>query len=222
MSELAKHVAHRDERIGKAERKRDAEVCNAQAIASCDAKMADDMMMDALEEARQRLYDTVYAKYGKANPNRPQPLDDLIAPRKSRKRSTNTPWMLAGIQRRRLLPPVQIRYSLSDMEIEADLEHMWEERENLAEPEDAGDEAVEDPQEVSLDKLRGALLVGEHAFERWAPVTIHEKSNANSPMNGDWCITQISPIEVTLRNVDGTRTKVCHALHAFRHVRSGS
>mmetsp|Transcript_4780 Transcript_4780/g.13254 ORF Transcript_4780/g.13254 Transcript_4780/m.13254 type:complete len:285 (+) Transcript_4780:101-955(+) len=221
-SELSKHTKLRDERVAAAQARLDEELRNINEIAECDDKMADDMCAEALEEVRERLCDAIYAKYGKMNPNLPPPLPVDLVGRKERKRVPlqSAPWAGGGAQRRRLLPPVQIRYGLSESELEEDLELLMQEAEKMKqmrEQEQHGDEEVEEALEVTYDKGRNALMCGDYTFERWAPVTLSERA-AQTSASGDWCITAIGPLEVTLRNIEGTRTKVSLAALRSRRV----
>jgi len=221
-SELSKHVTLRDKRVAAAQRRLDEELRNCNEIADCDNKMADDMYVESLEEVRERLCDAVYAKYGKVNPNLPPLAENTLVPRKERKRSAlqSGAWTGGVGQRRRLLPPVQIRYGLSESELEEDLEVLMQEAEKmkqLREQEQRGDEEAEEALDVHYDKGRNALVCGDYTFERWAPVTLSERANQASA-SGDWCITAIGPLEVTLRNTEGTRTKVSLAALRSRRV----
>lgn len=221
-AELQKHMQARDARITSAERKRDEQVRNTNAIFDGEEKLVDDSFHDMLDSVRMRLLDQVYAKYGKPNPHAPTPLAEVAPPRRERKRASlhHATWIAsAAAQRRRLLPPVHVRYSLNEAEIEADLERLLSEVEkvkSLREQEHApaADEGEDgDALEVSYDRARNSITIGDVCYDRWAPVTIAER--AGSSLSGDWCITALSPVEVTLRNAEGTRTKVRRArLHA--------
>lgn len=213
--ELAKFIASRDARVALAARRRDDELRNVRAIADCDEKMADDTFREHADALADRLSDAVYVKYGKPNPSTPAPAEDAAPARRERKRAPlyQAPW-LAGAQRRRLLPAVQIRYSLSEAEVDEDLEFLLQEAEKAKharelEQRGAGDADDDEPLQVSYDKQHNLLLCGEHALERWAAILITDRSPEHpSGQQGDWCITAIGPLEVTLRNVEGTRTKV--------------
>jgi len=214
-AELARFGAVRDARIALAARRRDDELSNVRAIAACDEKMADDTFRERADEMRDRLADIVYSKYGKPNPSIPPLAEDVAPPRRERKRAPlyQAPW-LAAMQRRRLLPSVQVRYGLSEAEVEEDLEFLLQEAEKAKharelEARSADDADDDEPLDVSYDKQHNALMYGEQTLERWSAVLVTDRSADHaSGLHGDWCITAIGPLEVTLRNVEGTRTKV--------------
>jgi len=219
-AELSKHTAVRDAKVALAARRRDEQLRNSRAIADCEDKQSDDTCREDCEDLRDRMCNVVYAKYGKPNPQMPAPVD-LTPTCRERKRAPlyQAPW-LAAVQRRRLLPAVQIRYALSDVEVEEDLDALLQEAEKTKQAREAearGEDAEPDePLDVHHEKQQGALVYGELVFERWAAVQICDKA-LPSGQAGDWCITAIGPLEVTLRNTEGARTKV--SLAALRSRR---
>lgn len=113
----------------------------------------------------------MYARYFKTNPHAPQPLHQhQLAAAASSKRARKPPPLshcaITAAQRRRLLPPVQIAYALSEGEVEDDLEFLLAEAEKDkaraltagaradADATRADEGSEEDGYEVTYDKVR--------------------------------------------------------------------
>jgi len=204
--------------VGQADRVRQLQMININALFECEKKQADDENKAQLEFFKARLIDTIEEKQKKAAAQQAG----------GRSRDADAKAKQAGDKRKRgevveekpsCLPP---SYMLKAEELKADMEeiatsvdHYSVRSAAAASDEMRGGSSTE----AWFDRSRQLLHCNGQSFDRGATVHVYMQGQR---VDDSWTLTSMNAVEVTLRDADSTKLKVTLAQlrngrYVFRH-----
>ena len=211
MEALEPHEQKMKAIVGQADRIRQLQIANIDALFACEKKMAEDENKAQLEFFKQRLIDTIEEKQKKAAKQagrRGSGADakggsDAVANGK-RKRGEASASGAAAYQ-----SPFPAAYALKPEESKVDLEEMNTNLDHYSvrsaamggdDPRNAAGSA-----DAYFDRNRQLLYCNNNAFERGATVYVYSQGQR---VDDTWTLTAMNAVEVTLRDSESTKLKV--------------
>ena len=230
MEALAPHEAKMKAVVGQADKMRQLQIVNIDALFECEKKQAEDETRAQLEFFKSRLIDAIEEKRKKASEQQHMGMRRLGA-------ETGKGAAGANGKRKRdgagggddengapsLLPA---SFALKPEELKADLEEIntnvdhYSVRSAAA----ASDEmrSTTTTAEAWFDRSRQLLHCNGQSYDRGAAVIVYSQGQR---VDDDWTLTAMNAVEVTLRDAEGVKLKVTLAQlrngrYAFRPVLS--
>jgi len=212
---LEPHEQKKQQVISQADRVRQLQISNINALFECEKKQVEDENKAQLEFFRSRLIDTIEEKQKKASrqmgarANEAEAEAKAPAPGDKRKRNAST--SVAG--------PLPAAYSLKPDELKADIEEILAnvDHYSVRSAAAASDELRgTSSADAWFDRSRQMLHCSGSSYERGSNVLVYLQGQRVDDM---WTLTAMNAVEVTLRDNDGTKLKV--TLAQLRNGRYG-
>jgi len=218
---LEPHEQKKQKLISQADRVRQLQISNINALFECEKKQVEDENKAQLEFFRSRLIDTIEEKQKKATrqmgtrANEAEAEAKVPAPGEKRKRNVSSS-----------VGPLPAAYSLKPDELKADLEEILAnvDHYSVRSAAAASDELRgTSSAEAWFDRSRQMLHCSGQSYERGSNVFVYMQGQRVDEV---WTLTAMNAVEVTLREADGTKLKVTLAQlrngrYGFRPAPSG-